>query len=172
MATKINKILFTSDLTKHSVKVFEQAVALALQTSASMSMIHVIKKEGSGRKIGLVDWIDEELYIRIQKKHQEKAKNVLIGKKSGISEIQKALRKYFDNNGKNMDEHQQISVDAIEVREPNAGEAIIEFAEMNGCDLIILGFHRRASFLKGLIDSGNKILEQKKINIFLVPLGE
>lgn len=168
MATVINKILFCSDLTKGSVKVFEQAVALALQTNAKISMIHVIQEEDSSYKGEFIDWIDQELYVRIKKSRQAKAKDVLIDKQKGMTEIQHALRNYFEQTGKNMDEHQQVSVDAIEISEGRPALAIPEFAEANGCDLIVLGYHQNGSFLRALMESGKKIMQRNDINVFLV----
>ncbi len=172
MSTVINKILFTSDLTKYSVKVFEQAVALALQTGAAISMIHVVQEEPDATYKGeFIDWLDQDLGNRIRKKRQAKAKDILIGKQTGMVEIQNALKEYFEKTGKKI-EGQQITVDAIEVNEGNASLAIPEFAEVNGCDLIIMGYRKEGSFLRAVMENGGSIIKRNKINILLVPLEE
>lgn len=172
MATIINKILFCSDLTKGSVEVFEQAVALALQTNAAISMLHVVHEEDAAYKGEFIDWMDQELYARIRKSRQTKAESVLVDKKKGMTELQQALKDYFKQTGKNVDEHQQVSVDAIEIREGKAALVIPEFAEANGCDLVILGYHQEGSFLRALMEGGKKIMQRNNINVFLVFLGE
>lgn len=170
MATIINKILFCSDLTKDSVKVFEQAVTLALQTNAAVSMIHVVKKEDAAYKGEFIDWMDQELYDRIRKSRQAKARDVLIDKQKGMSEIQKVLRQYFEKAGKSAEENRQVTIDSIEVAEGYPSLSIPEFAETNGCDLIIMGYRQKGSFLRALMESGKKIIQRNNINIFLVPI--
>ncbi|MCF8024436.1 MAG: universal stress protein [Desulfobacteraceae bacterium] len=172
MATIINKILFCSDLTKGSIKVFEQAVTLALQTNATISMLHVVQEEESTYKGEFIDWMDQELYARIKKSRQAKAENVLVDKKKGMTELQQTLKDYFKQTGKNMEEHQQVSIDVIEIREGKAALAIPEFAEEKGCDLIVLGYHQEGSFLRALMESGKKIMQRNSINVFLVFLEE
>jgi nucleotide-binding universal stress UspA family protein len=173
MATIINKILFCSDLTKGSIKVFEQAVALALQTGSTISMIHAIQDEQEAAyKAEFIDWMSREIYNNVRKKKEEKAKNVLIDKQKGMIEIQNALKKYFEETGKHIEEYQQVTVDAIEISEMKPELAIPEFAETNGCDLIVLGYHKRGSFLRGIMESGKDIMQRNNINVFLVFLEE
>lgn len=171
MATIINKILFCSDLKKSSITVFEKAMALALQTDASISMIHVFEEDDAVYKGELVDWMDHELYTRIRKKRQVSARDVLISKQKGMSEIQRVLKDYFEKTGKDKQEYKDIPIDAIEVKEGNPSLVIPEFAESNGCDLIMIGYHQNGTFLKALIESGKKNMLRSGISIFLVPLG-
>jgi nucleotide-binding universal stress UspA family protein len=172
MGTVTKKILFCSDLTKRSVQVFKQAVALAMQTDASISMVHVVPKEDAAYKGEFIDWMDQELYDRIRKGHEAKAKNVLIDKQKGMTQIQDALREYFEQTGKNKAEHQQIAIDAIEVMEGSVAFSIPEFAAANGCDLIVMGYHQEGTFLNALMEGGGEILRRNRINILIVPVQD
>jgi len=92
MIHKINRILFSSDLSKGSVDVFEQTVALASQLEASIVMLHVIEDGSSTVQNRMIHLVDSAVYEKIRKENKEAVKNLLIGKRRTIPIIQNALK--------------------------------------------------------------------------------
>lgn len=175
MVKYIKKILFATDLSKSSIAVFEQAVALASQVNASIVIVHVIEDGSSGKQNRMIHLVDHALYEKNRKESQDNVRNVLIGKQRLIPIIQNALR---DLCGKTNDnacgaEH-PVLIDSIEVVYGHAAEAIIEIARAADCDMIAMGHNKKGSLLKMLTGSniGKNIIQESKIPILLVSIME
>ena len=172
MVDQIKKILFASDLTESSIEVFERTVALASQTGATITMLHVIEDGSSGSQNRMIHLIDSEAYERIRREGQEKVRNVLIGKQRTIPLIQNVLHELCEKtNDKVCGTDNPVLIDAIEVKYGNAAEAITELAETAGCDLIAMGYHKKGSILKALMGKAEKgVMQRSKKPLFLIPL--
>ena len=173
MVRQIKKILFTTDLSKSSIEVFEETVALASQTGASITMLHIIEDGSSGIQNRTVHLVDREVYEKIRSESRDIIKNVLIGKQKTIPVIQNALSALCDETtGRICAENRPVVIDAIEVRFGNAANEIIQVAESMQCDLIAMGYFRKGSLLKGLISGSavKSVMQQSKKPLFLVPL--
>ncbi len=171
MAHPIRRILFTSDLSKSSIVVFEQTVMLALQLGASVTMLHVIEDGSSETQNRMIHLVDKEVYEKIRKDSQQQVKNTLIGKQKSIPVIRNALRDLCNDASCNIcGDNQDVEINSIEVRYGNAAEIITEFAE--DVDLVVMGYHQRGSLLRSLIGSGagKSVLKHSSKPIFLVPL--
>jgi nucleotide-binding universal stress UspA family protein len=173
MIHKIKRILFSSDLSKGSVDVFEQTIALASQLGASIVMLHVIEDGSSTVQNRMIHLVDSALYEKIRKENQEVIKNLLIGKRRTIPIIQNALKDLCDNTTDKLCAEKPVPVDAIEVRFGNVAEAIIEVTESANCDMVAMGYYKKGSLLRTLVGSaGKSVMQQSHKPIFLVPLGE
>ncbi len=172
MVDQIKKILFASDLTESSIEVFERTVALASQTGASITMLHVIEDGSTGSQNRMIHLVDSKEYERIRKEGQQMVKNILIGKQRTIPVIQNALQKLCDQtNGKVCGTDDPVEIDAIEVKYGSVPDAITELAETAGCDLIAMGYYKRGSILKALMGRAEKaVMQRSKRPLFLVPL--
>lgn len=172
MVNPIEKILFTTDLSKNSIDVFEQTVALAAQLGACITMLHVIEDKSSQINQGAVYMIDSQLYEAIRNESKNMVRNVLIGKQKSVPEIQEALSKLFDETTNEiLGADHPVTIDGIEVRAGNAAEEIIAVAQEIKCDLIALGHYHKGSLLRALTGSaGKRVLKRSNIPIFLVPL--
>ena len=171
MILQIEKILFTSDLTKGSVEVFEQTVALAAQMDASISILHVMQEPTSGTETKMVHIIDSKLYEKILQDRQEDIKNVLIGKQKGVPIIQNALRELCEKTTNKICKEQPVNIDRIEVRYGNPVDEITKFSESEGCDLIVMGYYKKSPLLKAFTgNTTKKVIGQSQKPVFLVPL--
>jgi len=84
MVRQIKRILFTTDLSKSSIEVFEKTVALAAQTGAAITMLHVIEDGSSDVQNRTVHLVDRQAYEKIRSESRDIIKNVLIGKQKTI----------------------------------------------------------------------------------------
>lgn len=168
MVRQIKKILFTSDLSKTSVAVFEETVALASQIGASIAILHVIEDGSSGRPMKPIYLIDQEVYEKIRAESQQNVKNILIGKQRTIPEIQNALTKLCDETCAGHSE--TVNIENIEVRYGNAADIILEVADTLECDVIAIGLKRKGSFMKMLVGgAGKKVIQESRKPIYLIP---
>jgi nucleotide-binding universal stress UspA family protein len=172
MVHQIKRILYTTDLSESSITVFEQTVALAAQTGASIVMLHVIEDGSSGQQNRLIHLVDKSAYENIRQESRETIKHVLIGKQRTIPLIQNALKALCDSTSdKICGADNPVTIDGIEVKYGNVAEAIIEVCETAQCDLVAIGYYQKGSLLKALMGSaGKSLIQQSKKPIFLVPL--
>ena len=169
---QIKKILFTTDLSKASVAVFEQTAVLAAQTGASITILHVIEDGSSKSQNRVVHLVDKDQYEKIRKENQDRVKRVLIGKRKGLLVIQKALQDLCRETCEGRFDT-PVEIDGIEVHYGNAADIIVETAFAVGCDLIAMGFYKKGSILKKITGSpGQRILRQSRCPLFLVPIDE
>ena len=117
---QIKKILYTTDLSKSSVVVFEQTVVLAAQTGAAIVILHVIEDRSSSSQDRLVHLVDREQYEKIRKENEDKLKSVLIGKRKGILAIQNALQQLCEDTHEKMGSiEKSVQIDTIDVQYGN-----------------------------------------------------
>lgn len=172
MAHPIRRILFTTDLSKASITVFEQTVMLALQLGATITMLHVIEDGSSEAQDRMIHLVDKEVYERIRKESREQVKNTLIGKQKSIPVIRNALRDLCSNTSCRIcGDNQDVEIDSIEVQYGNAAEIITEFSM--DADMVVMGYRKKGSMLRSLVGSGagKNVLKYSKKPIFLVPVS-
>lgn len=177
MVKQIKRILFTTDLSKSSVEVFEQAVSLAAQTGASITILHVIEDGSTASQNRVVHLVDREVYEKIRNENRDEVKNVLIGKQRTVPVIQNALQEMCDKTNDKVCKiaDTPVAIDNIEVHFGNAADVITLTATTMACDLIVMGYHKKGSILKTLMggaSAGKNVMKQSKIPIFLVPIED
>lgn len=174
MAEPIKKILFTSDLSKESIEVFEQTVGLAFQTGASITLLHVIDNLTSDNQKRVSYFIDSELYERIRREGQETAQKALIGKQKSLPVIQQAMQEHYVKTSEKVSgSGNPVTIDSIQVLYGNPAEKILEVAELSQCDLIAMGYHKKGSIFRALAGRAEKgVMKRSKKPLFLVPLSE
>lgn len=172
MIRQIKKILYTTDLSKSSVDVFEQAVILAAQTGASITILHVIEDGSGSTQNRTVHLINKDEYEKIRQESSKAVKNVLISEQRSIPVIQHALQNLCEKTNEKICRFDTpVVVDAIEVHHGNAADVITQVANAAQCDLIVMGYYKKGSILKGLMGGARKsVMKQSKWPIFLVPL--
>lgn len=172
MIRKINKILFTTDLSISAIDVFEQTVSLAYQTGASIVMLHVIEDVSSSTKSQTVHLIDKDAYEAIRNDKSERVKNVLIGKAKSVPVIHDALQKLNEDTKEKFNiSDKTVEIESIQVIFGDVAENIVKMAKVDKCDLIVMGHHHKGSVFKAMTPSARKrILKQTNIPVMLVPL--
>lgn len=174
MVQQIKKILFTTDLSKSSIDVFEQVVVLASQIGASITIVHVIEEMDSNLRKRMVHMVDNDLYEQSRKDNQDNVRNALIGKQRLVPVIQNALKELCDSTDQTCGTDSLVNIDSIEVLHGKADEVITKVAETSGCDIIAMGHYKKGSLLKSLTGTkvGKGVIQESKIPLFLVPVEE
>ncbi len=172
MIQPIKRILFTTDLSEHSKNVFEMAVSLALQTNASITILHVIESGPSQPRNILVNLIGSEAYAKIKADNETFARNVLIGKQKEVPLIREALKKLSqDAFDKLEDEKKPVVIDDIDVRLGHIVDEILNIVDEKQIDMIVMGHHQKSMMLRAVIGSTVRcVLRQCKIPVHLVPI--
>jgi len=176
MVKQIKKILYTTDLSKSSIDVFEQTVSLAAQTGASITILHVIEDKSNANQNRVVHLVDKEVYEKIRNEHRDEVKNVLIGKQRTIPAIQEALQDLCQKtNDKVCQVQDPVTIDNIEVHFGSAPDVITLIAKATDCDLIAMGYHKKGSILRTLMggaSAGKNVMKQSICPIYLVPIED
>ena len=171
MTADINNILFATDLSEKARTMFRFAAGVAAQHCARLIILHVLQEapRQSTVKRMITDLLGETRWQQIRDQEAQRARSILIGKKSEAMEIRSATAVFCEYM---QDRHPAIKFiedDIVAVQGP-VEKTIITTAKENQCDLIVMGYHRRG----GLIDAiaGNTVkdvLRRTRIPVLLVP---
>ncbi|NQU63713.1 MAG: universal stress protein [SAR324 cluster bacterium] len=172
MGTTIKKILFTTDLSDHAREVFKQAIRLAGSCQASITMLHVIEETTTNAKNLVIDMMGQEVYEKITIENEAFAQNMMLGKRKEAPIIQKTLEKLAQQSG-SMGDGKIVQVDNTLVTVGTVAEEIIQQAEKNGCDIIVMGYHVK-NIIAELMLGGKtrRVIRLSKIPVYLVPISD
>jgi len=169
MLKPIRSILFATDLTPNCQPALEFTIAIATRFQATIHMLHVIEKlpeQYSGRLKGLLgnhQWEDRV------KAEQENVHKSLLGKQSTSSGIRSSIRNFCQQEGIE-DASCDFKSSEIIISDGELIEEILENAEKNECDLIVLGGGHRKVFSKSSLSNTAKgVLKKSKIAVTVVP---
>lgn len=171
MTTDIKSVLFATDLSEKARTMFRFAAGVAAQHRARLIILHVLQEAPRQSTVTRVitDLLGETRWRQIRDQEAQRARDILIGKKSEAREIRSATAAFCDYM---QDRHPAVKFvddDIVAVQGP-VEKTIIATAKENQCDLIVMGYHRHG----GLIDAiaGNTVkgvLRRTRIPVLLVP---
>jgi nucleotide-binding universal stress UspA family protein len=172
MLPKINKILFTTDLSKETRRAFDYALSLALQYRASLTILYVMEELKPAQGASLQGFLGEERWKEIRAGQEEEVRQILIGKRREGAMIREALGEMFAAAQKDL-AGADLKTDEIVVTQGDPVECILQESEARGCDLIVMGYHPRGRLEEALIGSVSRsVLRQAKMPVMLVRLAE
>jgi nucleotide-binding universal stress UspA family protein len=157
MIPKIEKILYATDISKNSAYAFYYAVDMAQKHDAKIIILHAIEPIPA--------------YARVYGSLVEKAEEDQ--RKAFIEEIEKRLMNFCRKV-----EDQGVTscvalVSKILVRMGYPAEEILETAEDEGCDLIVLGNHGKGFLKQTFLGSVSRaVLDRARKPVFIIPLPE
>jgi len=160
MIPRIKKILYATDLTKNSAFAFYFAVDMARHHDAQIVILHCIASvplglysEGGARA--------EEVMEKVKNRER----------KDDIAEIKRNLEQFCEG-AESQSGLQCVSlVSAVIVKEGDAVKEILNTADEQGCDVIVLGTHGRGWLSQTFLGSvARSVLERTKKPTFLIPL--
>ena len=160
MIPQIKKILYATDLSKNSTYAFYFAVDMARKYNARVAILHCIPI------IPPQVYYEAGLYTdNILEKAREQER------KDDIADIKKRLEEFC---GKVESQVGSPCIDLISdviVKEGYAVEEILNTADEESCDLIILGTHGKGFLKQAFLGSvARSVMERTKKPAFLVPL--
>ena len=147
----INNILLAIDFSEKSDIVFKYAIDLKNQCKSELIVLNVNE-----------ELLNKDEMIMSRVKVDEVMKS--------NEEIALHIKEQFNTMLANLNIQNSSDIKII-LREGNASKEIIEYADTNDCDLIVIGSNAHSKITELLIGStGQKIIDNSKIPILVVPL--
>ena len=160
MKPHITKILYATDLTKNSTYVFYYAVDMARKYNARIVILHCIPVVPPQVYYEAGMGIDKTL---AKMKDQERADNA--------ADIKKRLEEFCGKVESQIGSPCLDLISGIIVKEGYAVEEILNTADEEGCDMIVLGTHGKGMLRQAFLGSvARSVMERTKKPTFLVPL--
>jgi nucleotide-binding universal stress UspA family protein len=168
MAHDFKKILFTTDLSQSSKEVFDYAASLAVESNATVLILHVIEDEESRTKDLIVDMIGSEAFRKIQQENETYARTILLGKQTQAPIIKEALEKLGRTASSKNDKD---LIEGVIVRMGRIVEEILQISNEEECDVIVMGHHQKSMLTKSRVGRTIRgVISKSKKPVFLVPL--
>ena len=156
MIPKIQKILYTTDLSPNSDYAFRYAINSAKQHDANIIILYVLEGLSEPRLAMLPPYL-----VGLQpKKISEEVMN----------QIKERLKLFCEKELKN-DPDCAKRVESIEVQEGYPAEVILREADISNCDVIVMGTHGKGIISQTFLGSITKrVLQRTRKPVFIVPL--
>jgi nucleotide-binding universal stress UspA family protein len=161
MIPQIKKILYATDLTKNSSYAFYFAADMARKHDAAVVILHCIGTIPPSvyMEAGFTD--AERVLTKV--KEQEKEQDV--------AEIKKRLEEFCQKVEAQVGPPCATLVSGIIVRAGYPVEEILNTADGEGCDVIVLGTHGKGLLRQAFLGSvARSVLERTRKPVFIVPL--
>jgi nucleotide-binding universal stress UspA family protein len=171
MKAPIQRILFATDLSPKARRIFPHVASLAAHHCASLVILHVMqeapKKETYMNMVA--NLLGEERWQALREADAQQARSILIGKKTEADKIRSAVGSFCSFMQAQHPEIEILKDDVIAVQGPVA-ETIVQTAEKTGCDMIIMGYHRRGGLTDVMAGSILKaVLRHTHTPVLLMP---
>lgn len=172
MVTTIKKVLFTTDLSTSAMDVYKEAIRLASSCQASVTILHVIEQTTTQAKNLVIDMMGKEAYEKLEKENEDYVQNIMVGKRKEAPIIEQTLEKLAEKSG-TVSDGRHVEIDATLVTMGPIADEIVAQAEINKCDVIVMGYHVK-NIITELMLGGKtrKVMRHSKIPVYLVPVHE
>jgi nucleotide-binding universal stress UspA family protein len=161
MIPKIKKILYATDLTKNSSYAFYFAADIARRHDAKIVILHCIGTIPPSVYME-AGFNDAERILR-KAKEQEKEEDA--------AEIKKRLEEFCGKVEAQIGPPCAALVSGVIVRAGYPVEEILNIADQEGCDMIVLGTHGKGVLKQAFLGSvARSVLERTRKPVFIVPL--
>ncbi len=165
---QIKKILYATDLSETAVYAFSYAVSLANMYGASITILHVLT-EFPGEQF-ITNMITANTWKAIKEQHYSEARDRLIGKKRDHIAIKEVLQA-FSEEVKADEEGQTFVTDEIVIKSGAPAEIIVQTAEKQNCDLVVMGTRGHGAIADVLIGSTAKwVIRQSPTPVLVIRL--
>ena len=170
MVPQINKILFTTDLSKESRKAFDYAVSLADRYEARITIIYVMEEFSKSADAYVKSFVGNDKWKEIQEDHEREARQILIGKQKEGALIRDALNQFCDEVQKDHSDCTYVVEDVV-VAKGNVVDEILSQAQASKCDVIVMGYHVKGKLEQAMLGSTTRrLLRRSRIPVMLIRL--
>ncbi|MFK5952400.1 MAG: universal stress protein [Desulfobacterium sp.] len=167
MKEDFKKILFATDLSNNCRHAFAYAANMAARYGGGVTLLHVLESVPESLDSRLKGLLGKEQWEMLHSKHEHDARATLIGKKSELATIHQALGTFSDAA---QSEGCRYAVENILVIDGHVVDTILETAEEEGCDLIVLGSNKTMfTDSKSLGHRAKSILKRSRIPVMMIP---
>jgi nucleotide-binding universal stress UspA family protein len=168
---KIKKIMYATDLSENALYAFSYAVSLANLYNAGITILHALAED---HKLDdkIVGYVSSSQWEKIKRRHEDDARNALIGKAGGRAFVCDVLDQFCRDAQDNLEE-QKFDIDEIMVTRGHPAEQIIAQAKEKDIDLIVMGTHRSGTLTDAMLGStARRVLRRAKIPVLVIRLPE
>jgi len=160
MIPQVKKILFVTDFSKSSVYAFRYAVLMSELTKAPITIVHVRPGMDPVGEIPVIIHLGEETYRKLT---EEKRGEIIQMIKNRLEEfIQRELAD---------DPERERRVSSIEVLDGDPAAVILDMAEHENFDLIVMGSHGKEVVRHTFLGStAQRILRHTRKPVVVVPM--
>jgi nucleotide-binding universal stress UspA family protein len=166
----IKKILYATDLSETAVHAFSYAVSLSKMYKAGITILHVLAQFPGEDFIS--NMINTDTWREIKNRHYSKAQNELTERKRNQTAIKEVLQAFSDEVKANGEENRFVT-DNILIDNGVPAQMIVETAQNQNCDLIVMGTHGHGVIADVLIGSTAKwVVKHSPIPVLVIRLPE
>ncbi len=162
MLVRVNKILYSTDLSKGSFEAFKYAAFLAKETGAEIHILHVVEGLSSDAKTVL------ETYVM----DAGRRKDIFQDRLQHAREKVQAHQEDFWNTVTEPDQEVRSNVKSVQVIESHPVEAILKASRELEVDLIVMGTHEKGFMETFLGSVAKNVLSRSRVPVLVVPLPE
>lgn len=162
MLPQIKNILYATDLSENARYAYNYAASLGQQYGARITILHVIEKLTEQTFLQIHGYVGEAQWKKLQEEKQDEL----------IAKIKGRLSNFCDEISNEVDAC-TFQVDKIIVKEGIAAYDIIQQAELNDADIIVMGT-RGFGMLKDALMGGTarRVVKRSTIPVMVVRLPE
>jgi len=168
MSKPIRSILFATDLTPNCQQALEYTIAIATRFAATIYMLHVIERLPDNERDRLKNLLGKHQWDELVNSRQETGHKSLLGKQSTGAEVRQALRDFCKLEGI-QDSSCDFHSSEIIVTDGDIIGDILQNAEKNECDLIVLGGYRNIFGRTHIGSTIKEVLENSSVPVTIVP---
>ena len=171
-SVKIENILYATDLSDNARYAFDYALSLADLYGANLILLHALPETPDLVDKNVIGYIGEEKWEAIKKSHFQDAKAALIGKRRDRTLANEIIDQFREDAKAGLGSH-SIPSDEVIVKMGNPVEIILETADENNCDLIVMGTHGRGTLADTMMGStARRVVRRSQKPVLVVRLPE
>ncbi len=161
MLPTIKKLLYATDLSPDGPQIFRYAAALAKQYGAKIIMLHALEPLGPTATSLVRNVVPTETLERLEREGLSKVRD----------QIHQRLQRFCDEELGGQAQVEDL-VDDIRIVEGAPATVIVEQAQSQGADVIVMGMHGYTALERMLLGSvANKVVQQCRVPVLLVPVS-
>ena len=162
MIPEINKILYTTDLSKNARHAFSYAASIANRYDAGITILHVLEDISPTTESLVTNIIGEEEWGRLRTRNEKEV----------LDKLQSRLTKFCDDVQAELPACPFIT-DNIIVKIGNPVDEILQEAENKGYDMVVMGAHGHSALANALMGStSRRVIRRCKTPVLVVRLPE
>jgi nucleotide-binding universal stress UspA family protein len=162
MIPEINKILYTTDLSKNARHAFSYAASIANRYDAGVTILHVLEDISPTTYSLVVNIIGEEEWGQLRTRNEKEV----------LDKLQSRLTKFCDGVQAELPTCPFIT-DNIIVKIGNPVDVILQEVEDKGYDMVVMGAHGHSVLANALMGStSRRVIRRCKTPVLVVRLPE
>jgi len=173
MTPQIKNILFTTDLSKETIRAFSYAVGLAFRYHAGLTILFVMQDEPQVHSQDFEDFLGKERWEEIRESREQEIRNILIGKKREGNLIRQALEEMLSGAQRGLGTSRPQASDRVVVTQGDIVKCILHEIQEHEIDLVVMGYHERGRIEDAIAGSVSRsVLRKVNVPVLLVKLPE